>query len=577
MKIKVGFIAPYRGLKEIAEKAVQKHPDIGMEIITADLYEAVKPAKSLEQQGFHVLVSRGGTARVLRENINLPVIEVDVSGYDILRTMLLIKDSKEPIELIGFPNVCRGVKEVAGLLDTHISYQTVNKEEEVEQTVRDAMKRGVQIIVGDTVTMKTAERYGLRGIMITSGHESIEQALWQAKEAARSVNQHQQVIEGYHSLLNILPEGVALLDESGYILYTNPAFQRLFQLEHRSAFLSEAAPELETFHHELAAHSFAQKNFIHQGRELSIEGALLFKGAVRNFFLKCSDETRYAIEQKGLSIHPLRSDIVSFSQISTADERVKDAVEKAKRSAHTSPILLITGENGTGKRSIAVALHHFETNHTENQWMVHLSSDFDETAFHRLKEHLGSSSGTYYIKHWEDLPEDWSASLLKTADHSPATCIFASVSSATADKVRAFFSEERILHLPPLRERVGHLEEYIRSFAARYNTLYGKQVVGAEKALLTKWREYKWPGNLEELQSFVQHGVYNAEGSFITEKDISIEKQTSGLNIDLTKPLADIEKTIIELVLAEEQMNQSQAAKRLGINRSTLWRKLKKD
>ncbi|WP_018924862.1 sigma-54-dependent Fis family transcriptional regulator [Salsuginibacillus kocurii] len=578
--MKIGIIAPYQGLKEVAEKVSSSHRDITIAIQIADLEEAIEPARQLEADGFQVLISRGGTARILREHSSLPVVEIDVSGYDILRTLLLIKDAKDPIELIGFPNVCHGINQVAHLLDTTISYQTIHSQLEVDTAVKDAINRGIQIVVGDTVTITTAKRFGVEGIMISSGPESVEQALFQAKEIGQVILQQHSINSGYQRLFNTLPEAIVLLTEKGNVTFSNQAFQNLFHMKAGQHLLSEHIPELYQFHRELLNYSFLQHTINYQGRIFIVEGETLHQGKEKLYFLKFSDETRYAIDQKGLSLHPLRSDIVSFGQISAANEHVHKTLETAKRDANSVPLFFIQGENGTGKRSLAMAIHHYRTNHTENQWLVSLNYEFDEAALERLNTIFATTAGTFYIKGWERIGKKQLTSLLDTASTSPATCLFATVQEQLPETVNPFLNQATLLTLPPLRERLDHLQEYIRTFIARSNNKHGKQIVGVKEGLLTEWKTATWPGNLEELQHTIEQGVQASDGPFLGKEDVEPVQETGNAlehHLDLTQPLEQIEKQIIEYILEQENMNQTQAAKRLGINRSTLWRKLKED
>lgn len=574
--LKIGIIAPYQGLKEVANKISASHQEVIIDVQSADLEEAVEPARHLEEQGYHVLISRGGTAQILRERSSLPVVEIDVSGYDILRTLLLFKDSKNPIELIGFPNVCHGVNKVAELLGISISYQVIHSAAEVHQAVESAISRGIQVIIGDTVTLTTARRFGLEGIMITSGPESVEQAIFQAKEVGNLLLYQESMNTSYHHLLEHLPESIALIKETGELIFANQPFMNLFHLTTHANNNAEKNVILQSLHQKMLNYSFLQEAFVIEKRSVIAEGEFLVEGKERLYFLKISDENRYRIEQNGLVIQPLQSDIVSFGQISTADERVRSIVEKAKR--FTESVYFLQGEDGTGKRSIAAALHHYRNNYIENQWEVILNKNFDEMAMKRIEAMILSGSGTFYIKNWEALSSERLEQLFQAAFGSSSVIVFATAEKNLPLLQNRFYNESLVLSLPPLRDRIEHLSEYIRTFIARNNSKYGKQIVGVESGLLLEWKSYHWPKNLHELQELVELGVKNSEGPYISRDSIQINSVPIDVTremLDLNQSLDNIEKQVINLVLQEENMNQTRAAKRLNINRSTLWRKLK--
>lgn len=116
-------------------------------------------------------------------------------------------------------------------------------------------------------------------------------------------------------------------------------------------------------------------------------------------------------------------------------------------------------------------------------------------------------------------------------------------------------------------------------FIAESNEAFGKQIVGFRNEAGVLLEEAKWPGNLSQLRKTVQNCVLEAQGVYIEKTDA--ERVLSRLNeeeredIDLSGTLEEIEKRIIQKIYAEEGNNQTRTAERLGINRTTLWRKLK--
>src|SRR5947209_854897 len=120
MKIKVLAIAPYPGLKGLLESISQEDSRIQMDIEVADLQNAIPIVDGAKGQPYDVIISRGGTSSVIRNHVSTPVVDIPVSGYDILRVLTLVKDSNTKVAIIGFPNICRGAAAVSSLLDFEI-------------------------------------------------------------------------------------------------------------------------------------------------------------------------------------------------------------------------------------------------------------------------------------------------------------------------------------------------------------------------------------------------------------------------------------------------------------------------
>lgn len=181
MKIKTLLIAPYPGLVELAAGLGAEQNDLEVTVKRGDLYEALEIAKDAAAEGYELIISRGGTAGMLREHIDLPVIEIPVSGYDILRTLLLVKDIQASMELIGFANVCDAAASVCKLMNIDLPYSVIYQMDQVEHWIEEARNNGVHIVIGDAITIRTAQKFGLQGIMITSGRESILDAFSNAR------------------------------------------------------------------------------------------------------------------------------------------------------------------------------------------------------------------------------------------------------------------------------------------------------------------------------------------------------------------------------------------------------------
>ena len=144
------------------------------------------------------------------------------------------------------------------------------------------------------------------------------------------------------------------------------------------------------------------------------------------------------------------------------------------------------------------------------------------------------------------------------------------------------------LHLPPLRERKETIPNLVSLFVHRFNQLFDKNVSKFSKAAEHLIDSYDYPGNIRELENIIEHAVVMAEGEEITEKDLpefmfrnrllitGPERQDNPNTSDhKVATLADIEREHIKFVLGLTDNNYTEAAKKLGISRSTLWRKIK--
>jgi DNA-binding NtrC family response regulator len=150
------------------------------------------------------------------------------------------------------------------------------------------------------------------------------------------------------------------------------------------------------------------------------------------------------------------------------------------------------------------------------------------------------------------------------------------------------------LTLPPLRDRRSSIPGLIRTFVKKYKTLNNKDIQGMAKNAEALLMNYDYPGNIRQLENIIEHAVALCEGENIILDDLPeyLVKAQGGPALfalprgeeSIAPPdgnpgslvtLAELEKNYIRKALEVCNKNHTEAARRLGISRSTLWRKLK--
>jgi transcriptional regulator with PAS, ATPase and Fis domain len=139
------------------------------------------------------------------------------------------------------------------------------------------------------------------------------------------------------------------------------------------------------------------------------------------------------------------------------------------------------------------------------------------------------------------------------------------------------------IRIPPLRERMDALPALVNHFISQSNRQFNKNIQGVDPTAAQYLRQYPYPGNVRELESILAHAVIMADSEWISTKDLP-EYMRHGIAArpalayhkqeDLLS-LAEMEERHIRNTLESLKGNQSQAARKLGISRSTLWRKMR--
>lgn len=588
MKIKTLVVAPYPGLVELTGGLQAELKEFDIKVVQGDLSEVLPLLSRIHQEGYDLIISRGGTARLLRQHSYLPVIEIQVSGFDMMRILMVIKGYQSKVKMIGFPNIIEGFVSVSSLMGVEIPCTAVQHEDEVDGVLRSAKTDGVAIIVGDSITVKKAAEYGMQGVLITSGRESVLEAFAHAKQIYRVSEVHKKQKQAFEMLLNTMETGYAIADAEGMVQFANETFRKGLELWDDQSSLFQEYPDFKRYIEDLDR-GVELELLMKAGpdREFALYGGMLSDTQPKRlYYLKVRTADRM---ESGISISYTNKMDNSFPQLIVSDE-VEGGI-----TGNSSP-MAVYGEKGVGKRLYAIK--RWGSNPQGGGDMIELDIvKCDEASYRALISLIETNreEQMVYIRGVENLSMKEQRGITSVLLQSRSQLIFSfernpadlRTENALDGKLYETF-QDRTVFLPPLRERLNELDEYIRTFLIMYNERYGKQIVGLRPEIMDALYVHPWQGNLFELKEMIGTFVKHTEGEYIGKDVLDLMQQVKGAQlsdsaglsglsgiVDLNKTLAEIERDVIQAVLEREHMNLSAAAKRLGINRSTLWRKVK--
>ena len=119
-------IAPYDGMRTAMEQAAQAYPNVEMDIYTGDLEDGQAIVQQMPPNSYDCIISRGGTAALIRQVTDLPVVDIHISVYDVLRTMKLAENYSSLYAIVGFPSITEPAHTLCSLLDFNLDILTVN-------------------------------------------------------------------------------------------------------------------------------------------------------------------------------------------------------------------------------------------------------------------------------------------------------------------------------------------------------------------------------------------------------------------------------------------------------------------
>jgi DNA-binding NtrC family response regulator len=280
--------------------------------------------------------------------------------------------------------------------------------------------------------------------------------------------------------------------------------------------------------------------------------------------------------------------------------------------APTDSPVLIQGESGTGKELIANTVWHYSTrkdapfialncatlseNLIESEIFGHEKGAF--TSAYQMKHGLVevADKGTLFLDEIGEMPIALQPKFLRFLDSgefrrvggNKTQRVDVRMIAATNKELSGLikngnFREDLYYRLnvinvaiPPLRERKEDIPELAGHFLKKYAQKLSKSIAGFTTEARELLTGYQWPGNVRELENVIERAVILCEFDQIGAEDLSISSYSAVAEISVNPSLEEMEKNYILRVLKEAGGNQSRASQLLGIDRKTLYLKLKK-
>ena len=587
--IKLLGIVPYEGLKDLLIDIGSTRADLEITAYHADLELGAQLVRQLDASEYDVILSRGGTARLIREISPIPVIEIALSHQDILNVIKLAEQHGGKCAIVGFPNICKMAKDLCAVLERSITIVEIERSTEVPAVIAKLIKEGYTITIGDVVSCVQAQKQGLASLLITSARESVLAAVDAAVLFARHVAQVklQNQLFNHASRLN---GGGVLIFKEGNLLFCNLP-------KHRDIYL-EMVRKMQVFVSE-------KKHYV------------LIQPVEKNN-MKCSGYLKeiagesyhfYLIEQIGRREQPmipgvytiLNEDISSSFFNLDFSYDTKQELQQEMAQIHKSPLpVLVIGESGTGKERVAKTLFQngmFSQNPCYCINFSELQSKGFATLLESTNSCLLSNESTIYFKNLQLLSEEKLQRLLAFIESSQLqrrNRIIVSITVNLSDlhQLSAYRQLNSLMpclsiKLPPLRERAEDIPELLSVFLNEINATRGLNILGCEAEGVKLLQNFTWEHNLGQLKAILSALVAMAQGPYILANDVrhvlgeesrKAPKMPGGtMQISLNQSLEKMTQEIAFAVLQEESMNQTKAAKRLGISRTTLWRMMQSE
>jgi len=335
---------------------------------------------------------------------------------------------------------------------------------------------------------------------------------------------------------------------------------------------------------------------------------------VRRVVAEALEKVRLRRENKRL-----RQEIASYrgkARFITQDAATMRLLDLARQVAPTDCNVMVTGESGTGKELIVDYIHHhsgrgngpfiavncgaFNSELFANELFGHEREAFTGASTARKGLIEAANGGTLFLDEITEMPSEMQVKLLRVIQEkevlrlgatAPAKVDIRFIAATNRDVLQAvtdgtfrqdlYFRLNVIaIHIPPLAQRIGDVPLLVEHFQRKFSLQMGKQVTAISTEALDCLQNHTFPGNVRELENIIERGVAIASSDTLQLEHLPPHLHGNTLptfqkHRGRFMTLEEQEQVYIRWVLEEVGGNQTVAAQTLGINRSSLWRKLK--
>jgi transcriptional regulator with PAS, ATPase and Fis domain len=630
--INVLFVVPYPKLKEIVTGVVNNHKEkerLNTTIVTA----TVDKVPLIDIDRYDVIISRGYTAKkTIQQCESIPTVELVISGYDIIRALQESKKRFNPrkVGFCGFYGALSGAREFGEIVGCDVEVYTPSEYHELQNVIDQAKKEGCETIIGGYSAKLYAEKIGLNAIVIKTGEEAVLQSL---NEAIRTVDLYRAErikAEMYRMITKSSKDGVLYVDREGVIRIDNKAVQAmagrntlcyhsLDEVFHqlKSSFDQVIRRGVELSHeiYRLKSNTIVSVSFLPVSIGDEVSGVVINLVDITRV-QELEGQIRRKLSEKGLRAKYTFDDVVHKSEI------MKSTIQMSKLYAHSASNIIIVGETGTGKEIFAQSIHNaslrkdgpfvavncaaLPENLLESELFGYVEGAFTGTSKGgKIGLFEQAHRGTLFLDEISEVNLSLQSKLLRVLQEQEirrvgddkVTSVDVRVITATNKSLKSLVEKGEFrkdllyrldilrIFLPPLRNREKDVEDLFLFLMKKIAEKNGKQIPRIENSALNALHGYRFEGNIRELTNVVERVCVLNQGDSINEdtinqvlypEDIESDEQSEsmGKSIHLVKRDSEIET--IRWAMKESNGNQTKASKLLGIDRSTLWRKLRK-
>lgn len=573
----------------------------------------------IERNNADVVVTAGTNAAYLKDTLSIPVVGLEISEVDVIESILKASAISKKIVSITFGRNDQAStwNALIPLLGVEISVKHYSTLEEARESLYLAINEGFELVIGGSFVCELAERHGLKTVFLYSARSC--QHVMETAVAAAKAWQQKKLSSGFEEALFELPEYPAIaVDDRGRIVRSSASAKKRLALTETStpSFLKLLDNEYSSLQESTEkALNYEGSNWMVSCNRIYIHNHI----AVHLFrFRPDSKSSKFLLGEDRPSESKTSNDFIYKSK---AMREVQELIESYGKTQGT---VLITGATGTGKELVARKLHrHSEFSGGdfvaincgaipdelfESELFGYVEGAFTTSRRGGRKGLLESANGgVFFLDEISEMPLGQQAKLLRVMQERvlrplgsnkevPLDLKFVAATNKNllqCVKEKTFREDlfYRInvfsISLPSLASREKDVLAISEYFAEKTVHAY-KMKLNVPKfinVLKERLLHYAWPGNVRELENIIErlvvaHDAFPSQALFVDALPSIVPEwyrieETGAAGSDGS--IRDQEHKLIQDALDKYGGNKEQAAKSLGISKTTLWRRIKEN
>lgn len=525
-------------------------------INTKGLDDSLPEAMEMVRNGVEIIISRRGTAYLLRENLKVPVISFPHRSFDIINCLKEASTQGNKVLLPVFRHKLGSVDIIEDLLGIELIQKIYEDKQSLKKIIIASQQEGCDVVVGGDVTHKIAMKVGLKFIEIRTSDEDISATIEDAKSIALSARDQKATSQRYRSIIDATSDGIIAVDEKGLITTINANAATILKVSEHEAVANPITQYIEKFPIQDVLNT--QKVIVDQLTEVDREryvfscqpivmednviGAVTTLRGISNV-MRSEQVVRRSLSKGHVAKYRLSSLVHESPQM-------KQTVKIGRQYAETDSTILITGETGTGKEIFVHGIHSLSKRSKQPFVSINCAAlpeqlleselfGYEDGAFtgSRKGGKPGrfelAHKGTIFLDEIDSTPEPVQTRLLRVLQEKEVMRLGGDrilpvdvriIAAAGRDLSHAV-QQKRFrmdlyfrlnvlrLEIPPLRHRQEDipllLEFFIRLFSKRHKLT----PVTLAPEYMERLLNYSWPGNVRQLRNFAERLVMNSSFS----------------------------------------------------------------